>query len=461
MRGAPEITMTVGDMTKKSRLSCELKGHLLAGISGGADSVFLFHLLLSAARDGEVTFEAVHVNHGIRGEASDGDEAFVRELCGRNGIRIHVRRAELGPGADEGKAREIRYGFFRECIEKTGADALVLAHHLDDQAETFLLHLIRGAGPEGLGGMAPVSTGYGMKILRPMLDLRRTGIREALKAEGIAWREDESNEDLRYARNAVRNGILTEMEQRFPGASVRIARTAETLRRENEARDAEVNRFLEQHGAREWLDAEELCRLPEALRRRILRKWWSLSFDEAPDERGLNYENTLALDALVTNGGHEKLNLPAGTVAERGGRFLHLTGIRQEKIGSQPFDFRDTEIGGLTLKVTGSRGDYGNGTDCQEFPKEFLAGTVLRTRLPGDTIRPFGMNGGQKLQDYLVNRKVDGPWRDRIPLLCRENEVLWVPGIGTGNIPRWDREKENVRLEWDGNMPWKNRKEAK
>ena len=447
-------------MPDAGSLPCRLKGHLLAGISGGADSVYLFHLLLAAARNGDLTFEAVHVNHGIRGEASDGDERFVRELCAGYGIRVHVLRAELGPGTDEGKAREIRYGFFAECMEKCRADAVVLAHHLDDQAETFLLHLLRGAGPEGLGGMAPVSTRNGMKILRPLLELRRTEIREALTAHGIPWREDASNADPRYMRNALRLRLIPEIEKEFPGAALRIARTAETLRKENEAQDTAVNRFLENHSGRDWLETETLCTLPEALRRRILRKWWAAAFAETQDERALSYENTLALDALVMNGSRGKINLPAGAAAVRGNRHLHLTGLHQPEEDTVFFDFREKRVCGLTLKVTESRGTYGNGIDIQEFPGEFLQGTVLRTRRPGDRIRPFGMNGEQKLQDYLVNRKVDGPWRDRIPLLCREDEVLWVPGVGTGGIPRWKSDADNLRLEWTGEMPWKKRKEA-
>lgn len=443
------------------KLSCELKGHLLAGISGGADSVFLFSLLMNAAREGKLTFDVVHVNHGIRGEASDCDEQFVRELCDRNGIAFHLFRACLGTEADEGSAREARYRFFRKCMEETGADALVLAHHLDDQAETFMLHLVRGAGPEGLGGMAPVSTRCGMTILRPLLGLRRNEIRRELSERGITWREDESNADPRYARNALRNGVMDELEQKFPGAAVRIARTAETIRRENEAQDAVADRFLNSHSGKDWLETDELMQLPEAQRRRILRKWWSSSFADGLDERALSYENTLSLDTLVMKNDPGKVNLPAGLVAVRGHRHLHITGYRLRETEVIPFEFQNIRSGDLTLNVKDSAGHFGNGTDCQEFPESFLAGTVIRTRQPGDRIRPFGMTGGQKIQDYLVNRKIDEPWRDRIPMLCRENEVLWVAGVGTGHIPAWNENENNIRLQWEGKMPWIIRKEAK
>ena len=126
------------------------RGRLLIGLSGGADSVALLHLLLDAGAE----VAAVHVNHGLRGAESDGDEAFVRNLCANLNVPLHVYRADPPENPGENWAREVRYGFFRRAMQETGADALVLAHHRDDQAETLLLHLMRGAGLTGLTGMA-------------------------------------------------------------------------------------------------------------------------------------------------------------------------------------------------------------------------------------------------------------------------------------------------------------------
>ena len=450
--------MGIGSQNKDLRemsLACPLNGKLVAGVSGGADSVFLFHLLLKYRESGLLTFEAVHVNHGIRGQSADGDEAFVRALCAEHGVPFHAYYACLGADADENTAREARYGFLREAVHASGADALVLAHHMDDQAETFLLHLLRGAGPAGLGGMRPETENRGIRILRPLLCLRRDDIRQSLTGMGLEWREDESNTDLRYLRNALRMELIPGMEQRFPGAVTHIARAAELIRAESDASTERAEAFLEAYAGTDWLETEPLARLTQADRRTVLRLWWNRSFGSELDERNLSFEKTLELEALALDRTKSRINLPAGLNAERGRRHLHLTGIARPALEEIPYDPRGVTVGELRLETTGKGSDFGNGTDIQTFPAGFLEGTVLRGRRTGDRITPFGSNGSQKLQDYLVNRGVDAPWRDRIPLLCRGQEVLWVAGVGTGNIPRVTAETTAVCLKWTGLMPWK------
>lgn len=436
-------------------LACPLRGKLVAGISGGADSVFLFHLLLSLQGKGQLTFEAVHINHGIRGQSADEDEAFVRALCLENEVPFHVYHACLGPGTDENTAREARYGFLRDAVHVCGADGLVLAHHMDDQAETFLLHLLRGAGPAGLGGMRPETENRGIRILRPLLCLRRDTLRRRLTEHGISWREDESNTDVRYARNALRMELIPGMEQRFPGAVTHIARAAELIRAENDATGERAEDFLRMHAGRDWLETESLAELSEADRRAILRLWWNRSFGAGMDERNLSYEQTLEMERLALGQTKGRVNLPAGMTAERGKRHLHLNGQAKSALVETPYDPQGVDVGELKLRTAVNGTGFGNGTDIQAFPKAFLEGTVLRGRRTGDRITPFGSEGSQKLQDYLVNRGVDAPWRDRIPLLCRDHEVLWVAGVGTGKIPRVTAEMQTVRLTWSGPMPWK------
>ena len=156
-------------------------GAYLLGLSGGADSVALLMMLLPAFREGRIRLEAVHVNHGLRGTESDGDEQFCDALCREAGVPLHIRRADLSGRRDEAAAREARFNLFRTVYAETGADALILAHHADDQAETFLMRLLRGAGPDGLSCMKEDQYTGGMRILRPMLSLRREEIRNALR----------------------------------------------------------------------------------------------------------------------------------------------------------------------------------------------------------------------------------------------------------------------------------------
>ena len=157
----------------RERLRPLPEGPCLMGLSGGADSVGLMHLLLPLREKNGFQLEAVHVNHGLRGAESDGDEAFARELCAREGVPFRSVRLELGGRRDENAAREARYKVFEETMRELGLRTLILAHQMDDQAETFLMRLLRGAGPEGLAGMRPEEKRGEYTLLRTMLETIR------------------------------------------------------------------------------------------------------------------------------------------------------------------------------------------------------------------------------------------------------------------------------------------------
>ncbi len=425
---------------------------MLAGVSGGADSIALLILLKDASGFLPIHVEAIHVNHGIRGDESDADEAFVRDICRREEVPLHVFRADLNGRRDENTAREARYRFFRECMKRTGADYLVLAHHADDLAETFLMRLLRGAGPEGLGCMRPDEEYDGIRILRPMLGVRKEEIRSGLRTAGIAWREDSSNEDPSFLRNDVRKRLVPLMEEMSRGASQRIAAAARMIASENRVLDAETERFLEAYSGKDWLDYRKLCEYPEGIRPRILRRWWRMN-GPLTDERELNARQTMQLVCLACSGG-SPVNLPGGMRAERGYKALHLTGKPPVQAAPVPVTTGTNELDCFRLTVSASAGSPGDGRMVQEIPKQLVSDCELRFRRPGDRISPFGMEGTRKLQDYLTDRWIDAPWRDRIPLLCRGDLVLLAGGVGAGGIPRWDPAADNVRLTWSGDMPW-------
>ena len=429
-------------------------GHYLAGVSGGADSVAMLLLLLPGIREGTIRAEAVHVNHGLRGEESDGDERFVQDLCDRLGIPFHGYRADLRGRRDEASAREARFSCFRQCLRETGAEGLLLAHNADDQAETFLMRLLRGAGPEGLSCMGEEETVDGIRILRPMLKIRREEIREALRAGGCRWREDSSNRETAYLRNRIRMDVMPALEEISPGAAERIRRAAELIREDEETLGLQATDILKACAGENLIDAEKIRDLPDALLSRTLRRWWK---ENGPRmrEHTLSAGQSAALMELA-RGGKGKINLPGGYHAVRGKRYLHLTGQARGETAPVPAEGKEIRFGGILLRESPSEGTPGNGKTTQEVPCGFTAGCEIRTRRAGDRIRPFGSTGSRKLQDYLVDRGVDEPFRDQIPLLCRGNEVLLVCGIGAGNIPGWDPESRPVRLTWIGKMPWSN-----
>ncbi|MBQ6289933.1 MAG: tRNA lysidine(34) synthetase TilS [Clostridia bacterium] len=428
-------------------------GRYLIGLSGGADSVALLMMLLPDIRESRIAVEAVHVNHGLRGAESDDDETFCRRLCEQESIPLTVYRADLQGKTDEASARKARYGFFRERYEAFRADGLILAHHADDQAETFLMRLTRGAGPEGLECMREDETVDGIRILRPMLRIRREEIRTALKEDGTGWREDSTNTDTAYLRNRIRQELIPALEAISESAVEKICRTAGMIAADNDVLDAAADQLLRENARGNILNAAVIAAEPDALRRRVLRKWWNA---EGPvlEEHALSAAQTETLNALldVTKG---KTNLPGDVYAVRTGKHLILQRTdKEKKTDPVPFSGEETEFGAYRITVSPTEGNPGDGKKTQEVPDGFFRGCEIRTRRPGDRIRPFGSTGSRKLQDYLTDRRIGEPFRDSIPLICRGNEVLLVCGVGAGNIPRWNREDSPVRITWHGEMPW-------
>lgn len=203
---------------------------VILGLSGGADSVCLFELLMSLREEMVFTIEAVHVNHMLR-ETAERDEVFVRQLCEKNDIPLHVLRKDVALLAKqkaispEEAGREVRYTFFNEVAEKTGADRIATAHHANDRAETVLFHLGRGTGVDGLCGIRPIRD----KIIRPLLCLGREEIEQYLSLLGREYMTDETNADNTYSRNRIRNEILPMLEEVCPGAMSHIAATGELM----------------------------------------------------------------------------------------------------------------------------------------------------------------------------------------------------------------------------------------
>jgi len=336
-----------------------------AAVSGGADSVALL-LLLHAAnallRNAlGVGLSAVHVHHGLRGEEADADLEFVRELCLRLEVPLHVHHAsvpervarsrEAGePETTEEAARGLRYECFAKLIAEGHADSVFTAHTLDDQAETVLMKLLRGAWTEGLSGIYPMvqvpNAGRPGKIVRPLLAVRRAELEEFLRAQGQLWRTDSSNADEAFTRNRVRHHLLPVLREYNPAIGQALANLAE-LARDDEARwQAELARILPQlllpgkpvrGGGRAVstapgesnsvaLEIERLRGFDPALRRRVVRA--------AARTLGarLSFNETSRLLALAGFGSDptaaarpgSSLHLPGGLHAERSARELRL-----------------------------------------------------------------------------------------------------------------------------------------
>jgi len=336
-------------------------------VSGGADSTALLLGLVEAcaAKDGlGVVVSAAHVHHGLRGAEADGDEAFVRELCARLGIELRAfavdtagRQATEGEGLEEA-ARTLRYEALGGLMRDGVVDVVATGHTLDDQAETLVMKMLRGAWTEGLGGISPVVESQGSgKIVRPLLGVRRSEVEAFLLARGQTWREDGSNRDVSLTRNRVRHVLMPLLREFNPGVDALLARTAEIARDEEAFWRAEVERLLPQvlllgkpvrGGGRSVstavgeascaLEIARLTAMPAALRRRVLRG------AAATVGSRLSSEETAKVLALAGFGGYagvtgkigSRLELHGGLRVERSARELRFwrQGIREPPGGN-------------------------------------------------------------------------------------------------------------------------------
>ena len=278
---------------------------VLAAVSGGPDSTALLHLLLRYRRDHPFELAVAHLDHGLRGEAGAADRRFVEEMAAAAGLSCFAERLETGPGADdagdaggprpggrpdgEQQLRARRHAFLRRVARDWNAARLALGHTRDDQAETFLLHLLRGTGSRGLGGMRPLDRGAPI-VIRPLLDVPRAALVDWLRAAGQAWREDASNRSPRWLRNRVRHELLPLLETLRPGATATVARASTLLRDEHDWMErvaGEVLDHLLPADGPPRLPVAALRRLDPALARRVLRRAAARTDDsDTPPARG-------------------------------------------------------------------------------------------------------------------------------------------------------------------------------
>ena len=297
---------------------------VLVAVSGGVDSISLLHWLWA----GKVRVAAAHLHHGLRGRTADGDEAFVAAFCAERGIPFYAGHTDVGRLAEqegistEEAGRKARYAFLERTAAEIGADRVATAHHANDNAETLLFQLIRGAR-SGLGGIAPVRGIY----IRPFLTVTRAEIETYAKENGLGHRTDEMNNDDAFARNYIRHEIMPRLETVNSAAAVHMAETARQLRAEGEFLDALAARRLEEGGARFGESGVSVpCRTvteaPEALRGRMLR----LLLDGLPvGKKNFTARHYAAIEDLCASRQGTWLDLPRGVHAKRAGGVLTLS----------------------------------------------------------------------------------------------------------------------------------------
>ena len=424
--------------------------HVLVAVSGGSDSVALACALSSLGRKYRIKITLAHLNHRIRGRAADEDARFVKRLADRLRVgcvqrRIDVPRMARGKGISlEMAARDARYGFFRQAMRATGADCLATGHTSDDQAETVLLRLVRGTGPQGLGGIAYKAERQGMQIIRPLLDVTHAQVIEYLRKNKTSWREDASNRDRQFLRNRIRLEILPLLEKRLnPGVRNALVRFAKVFSEEHrwmdgQARDHLAHRLRSK--TRKRISLSGIKHLPLALQRRIVLRW--LVLNDVDPER-INFEAIESVVNLMTSSkGTGSVALGDGWSVVRKYKVAELTAENESSAvfppvvmnvpGETILPERGLHISarfrpGL-IKQRGLRVGMIPARASFDAARTRTAALVIRSWKPGDRIRPLGMKGTKKIQDLFVDAKIPRAQRSTVPVFECDGDIIWIPG---------------------------------
>lgn len=471
---------------------------LLIALSGGLDSVVLLHLLQRLAADWPLHLTAAHFNHQLRGEMADADEQFVIDLCASQNLPCFTGRGEVHEQARrrrsgiEAAARELRYSFLHETALSQGCSAILTAHHAGDQAETVLDHLLRGAGARGLAGMAPSSTlpplsdtarssraaapsnqpepsgtlppsiaaqsgpcrtagaaagavpgistpEASLRLVRPLLFARRADLAAYAAANGLAYREDSSNLDLRYRRNRIRHELLPQLAAYNPRIEEALGRMADHLREVNDFLDAEaltaLRRIVLHHDDEKIiLEKKSFLLYFSLLQKLVLQKSWSL-LGGNPAELDAMFFRQLA--DFFAGGRYDRgLRLGRGEIWLTA-RHLVILGPRAmvaplhipARPGVYPlWEGRALEIKAVTLPL--------HEAELRANPRDAMIDAALldeqleiRPVQRGERFQPLGMAGHKRVAVLLAEANVPVYERDHWPMLCSGEQAVWLCGV--------------------------------
>jgi tRNA(Ile)-lysidine synthase len=417
---------------------------VVVAVSGGPDSVCLLDVLCRIRESMPMALFVAHLNHGLRPDEDQLETKFVSRLASSRGLPCRVgclTHLRLADPSLEDKARESRYRFLEEAGRAFSAQKTALGHTLTDQAETFVMRLLRGSGPQGMGAIPPRRDN---RFIRPLIELSREQVLSYLERRGLDFMEDSSNTDSRFLRNRVRETLFPVLKSFQPRVVEILGHTADLLREDEtwigeQARDWVKGASLSAEEGEVRLSASAMTSLPPALMNRVIRYaialvkggLWGISSRHVASVRGLAMSRKAS--AMV--------NLPGEVTARRVYGQLILSRVREE--GADQFCYQVEGPGtyrlarlGCVFRLRELEGPGSFGTPPSANTAFFDAGKIdyplmIRNVRPGDRFVPHGMAGRKKLHDFFIDRKVPREMRSRLPLLVQGEAVIWVCGYRT------------------------------
>ena len=394
--------------------------HVVCALSGGGDSVALLHCLLSLRKELGITLSAAHFNHCLRGDESDGDEAFVQQLCRDWNIPLAVGRGDprqLTDKSPEEAARILRYDFL---MAQEGI--IATAHHADDQIETVLLNFLRGTGLKGLCGM-PVRSG---RLLRPMLEVPKEDVEAYLAAHSLSCRFDSSNGCDDALRNRLRHHILPFFRAENPNFHATFARMTTLLRQDEAYLEVKTAEILRNAAEKNGYNCVKLRNSPENLRSRAIRQLLPI-----PKPTMAHVE--LVEGLLRSTDGSASVRLPGGVTAIREYEILRFAGTEPKAFAPAAlYPGKPVRLPGLTVTVDGP---YVCQTETDQktvfaikASGDLPPAIALRPRQTGDSLRLTG--GTKTLKKLMIDRKIPAAKRDLLPVLADDHGVIAVYGLG-------------------------------
>jgi tRNA(Ile)-lysidine synthase len=423
---------------------------LVVAVSGGPDSVCMLYILAKLHRELGTELHVAHLNHRLRGTSSDADARYVAALSNQLGITSTVASRDVAAYQKKHKisleeaAREVRYSFLADVASSAGAERIAVGHTSDDQVETILMHLIRGSGTRGLRGLRPVSrwqTGQrSLTVIRPLLEMSREETAAYCRQHRLNPRTDASNATLVPFRNRIRHELLPCLRDYNPRITEALLRTARIAGDDLDYIDAEAARRGKRVARKQKgtivLDKEGFNALHPSLKRHLLRTSIESLLGNIKDIEAVHIEEIMGI-----------LGKPSGKKKILSGGLTFIIEHDTYKLGADPAELSPYPVlpGETRLNVPGETGIPGwdiyakvieapvnieggdEFTTCFDFDKTGNALSV-RWRRPGDHFQPLGMEQTKKLNEFLIDARIPQAWRPRIPVVCSEEQIIWVVG---------------------------------